>query len=533
MDFIDYCIRFCLYFFVCLYIMAFFHSVKNIMKLSAVAESLWGSRSRVIWLFLMAIVLLFSFLGAKEIWTQEHRWADIVSGMFYRHDFFHPYLGETRYYDKPLLSYWLMALFAWVSNGLSLWALRLPSVLAALLAIGSIYQIGKVQRGKSFGLLCGWMLVSTFYFVFWARVSSADMLNVGGILCALAWYVSRKNCAGFFDYSVFFIIVALTSLCKGLGGAIVPLIAVFVDMCLHRSFKQHLTRVLFLALIPGLLVYLLPFWLSSHFGGDTYGENGLYLVYKENILRYFQPFDHKDPVYTYLIYLPIYLMPWTLFFIPALIALPKRWQGLSLDAKWNVWSLVLIFLFFTLSGSRRSYYVLPIVPFAVLVTADWIMALPASAAIRQRLTAICVLISCITIFALMDAAPAWYYARYGAERFALALKHEAEKQKPWSAWNVVMLDAETKLIFYLQLPPDTKFVGAEGDRTKQEEADLLKRWPDVTHPAPNTIIISRKLYAPVLDKALPGYRKISLPAESALPFIKHNEADMPVAYIPS
>lgn len=502
------------------------------MKLSAAADFLWGSRAKFRWLFVISIILLFSFLGAKEIWTQEHRWADIVAGMFYRHDFFHPYLGEVRYYDKPLLSYWLIALFAWLMKGLNAWALRLPSALAGLLAVWSIYRIGITQRDKSFGMLCGWMLVTTFYFVFWARVSSADMLNVGGIMLATAWYLARRQRAGFFDYSVFFVIIALTSLCKGLGGAIVPLIVVFADMCLQRSFKQHLCPVLFAALIPGLLVYLLPFWLSSHFGGETYGENGLYLVYKENILRYFQPFDHVGPIYTYFIYLPIYLMPWTLFFIPALFTLPSRWQSMTLNARWNVLSCVLIFLFFTLSGSRRSYYVLPIVPFAVLMTADWIYAVYSSAVLRQRLAALCVMGSCLAIFVVMDVAPLWYYANCGVERFASRLKHEAEKQRPWERWNVVMLDAETKLSFYLGLPPETKNYDTKGDRAEQTESSLKQRWPILNAPESGTIIISRKLYAPVLDKSFPTYIKVMVPTGKCMSLEKDGDENMPIAYIP-
>jgi hypothetical protein len=350
---------------------------------------------------------------------------------------------------------------------------------------------------------------------------------------ALSWYVTRKSQAGFFDYSIFFIIIALTSLCKGLGGAIVPLLAVFVDMCLHRSFGQHLTKTLFASLIPGLLLYLLPFWLSSHFGGESYGENGLYLVYKENVLRYFQPFDHQGPIYTYFIYLPIYLMPWTLFFIPALLALPARWKAMSLNSKWNVWSCALIFLFFTLSGSRRSYYVLPIIPFAVLMTADWIFAVQASSAWRQRLAVLCVLASSLAVLVVMDVAPAWYYSQNGAQRFAAILKQEAEKHKPWRAWHIVMLDAETKLNFYLSLPPDTKNYSATGDRATQSAADLQQHWPVLSHPLPDTIIISRKLYTPELDRAFPGYIKVTMPQRLGLPFFRHNEADMPVAYIPS
>ncbi len=500
------------------------------MKQAFAADTLWGASARYRWLLLTTIVLLFTCLGAKEIWTQEHRWADIVAGMFYRHDFFHPYLGTVRYYDKPLLSYWMVAGFAWLFNSLNTWALRLPSALAGLLAVWSIYRIGCIQRGKSFGLLCGWMLVTTFYFVFWARVSSADMLNVGGTLFAICWYLARRHQATFFDYSVFFIILSLTCLCKGLGGAVLPVIAVFVDMCLQRSFKQHLTLKLLFSLIPGLMVYLIPFWLSNHFGGDAYGQSGLYLVYKENVLRYFQPFDHQGPIYTYFIYLPVYLMPWTLFFIPALFSLPSRYKAMTQEARFNLWTFVLIFLFFTLSGSRRSYYVLPIVPFAVLVTADWINV--SGAVWRQRLAGWCAIISVILIFVAMDILPAIYYSNCGIERFALALKHEVEKKKTWDPNQVVMLDAESKLSFYLQLPPTTQYLGVQGKREAQTAATLQQKWPMLKNPLPNVIVISRKLYAPILDQAFPEYTKVSVPHKQCLPFISGEEANEAVAYIP-
>ena len=37
-------------------------------------------------------------------------------------------------------------------------------------------------------------------------------------------------------------------------------------------------------------------------------------------------------------------------------------------------SLLLLFVFFTLSGSRRNYYVLPVVPFAILMMGEWFLA---------------------------------------------------------------------------------------------------------------------------------------------------------------
>lgn len=500
---------------------------------SKIVDLLWGQKARLGYLLLAATILLLTCLGAREIWTQEHRWADIVSGMFYRSDFLHPYLGQVRYYDKPLLSYWLIAVFAKVI-GLNMWALRLPSALSGLLAVWSIYWLGAKLKDERMGMLAGWMLLTTFYFVFWARTSSADMLNLAGSLFAIAWYMHHREKAGFSEYAIFFLVVALTSLCKGLVGAIIPAIAVSVDLVLRRAWRQHINATLFFAAMPALVVYLLPFWASSHFGGDSYGQSGLYLVYRENILRYFQPFDHKGPIYTYFIYLPVYALPWTLFFIPALCALKSRWSNLSQDAKWLNWTLLLIFLFFTLSGSRRNYYILPLVPFAILATAEWLTSDAASRIRYQILTAWLVLISYMALFIAMDVVPGWYYSKYGVNRFASILQQEASEIKPWKEWQVIMLDAESKLNFYLVLPPDTQNIGIKGDsRSQQTEDTLLMAWPVLNNKPTNTIFITRKLYLDILLPYFKGYRIVQLPAQPHIPLLEQHEASSPVAFIPN
>ncbi len=502
------------------------------MEQMTAVNYLWGKKSRLMYLFIAAIFLLFTFLGAREIWTQEHRWADIVWGMFYRHDFLHPYLGAARYYDKPLLSYWLIAIVAQLTGTFSTWVLRLPSAIAGLLAIFSIHHLGAQLKNKQLGMLSAWMLLTTFYFLFWARISSADMLNLGGILLAIAWYMSKRARANFFDYAIFFMILALTSLCKGLTGAIVPLIAIVVDICLQKSWRQHLRWTLFLAAIPALIIYFLPFWISTHFGGQSYGENGLYFVYRENILRYFQPFDHQGPIYIYFLYLPIYLLPWTLFFIPALTALFSRWKKMDSNERWIVWTLLVVFTFFTLSGSRRSYYVLPIVPFAILFTADWILSVAESTK-RQTLAGICIVSSYLFLLLAVDLLPAWYYSQYGVGRFATLLMTEAETIKPWPTWNVVMLDAEDKLRFYLKLSPEVKnYYHIKGARDAQTLNTLITAWPIITNPPANTIFISRGQYAPLLQPYFVHYRMVKLPQQSGIPFLRRHEINSPIAFIP-
>ena len=496
------------------------------MTFQMMGELLWGPRAKARYLYLVAAVLFFTCLGGKELWTQEHRWADIVSGMFIRHDFLHPYLGNAQYYDKPLLSYWMMAGLSWVMGGVNTLALRLPSAFAGLLALWSVVRMGAFIKDRALGLLAGWMFVTTYFLVFWARVSSADMLNVAGTFFALAWYLDHRDSTRFFDYLVFFITLALTALCKGLGGAIVPMIGVLVDVCQRRRFSVLANGRLYAALVPALILYFLPFWASSHFGGQQYGESGLYLVYRENILRYLQPFDHVDPFYTYFIFLPIYLLPWTVFFLPAIFALPRRYKNFNERERWLCLTLAAVFLFFTLSGSRRSYYVLPIVPFALLFTAEWLAA--STNAVLKKTVAGLIISMSIVLWIAIDMMPAWVSQNYGMPYFAKLIQVESEGQ----SYPIVLLDAESKVNFYLGLSPTAKNVPVVGDREAQTAATLRVRYPVLAHPDKNTIYVSRQLYLEALLPSFPGYRLVVMPASPFQAWISGSEADQPIAFVP-
>lgn len=493
------------------------------------SAKLWGHQAKVSYLFVAAAILLLSMLGGRELWTQEHRWADIVSGMFFRHDFLHPYLGENEYYDKPLLSYWLMAMLSWISGHISLWALRLPSALSGLLAIWSIYRIGTHLKDRSFGLLSGWLLLTTFYFIFWARTSSADMLNMAGALFAVSWYFDKKNQLGFFNYAVFFLVMALTALCKGLIGVVVPLLVILPDLLHQQQWKQHLRFSLVLGVVPGFIIYLLPFLISNHVGGAHYGESGLYQVYRENILRYFQPFDHKGPIYTYFIFLPVYLLPWAGFFIPAIFSLKSRWATMNWHSRWIVWSVFLLFMFFTLSGSRRNYYVLSIVPFAILLTADWIQ----SGSVRLHAWASKIAVIFFVVFLVnFNIVQPLYYSGGGIASFAETLKASVNQIQPWSAWQVTLLDAESKIGFYLQLSPETKNYSVVGPRNRQTVATLLQSWPLINQPKTRVIYITRKAYEPFLKEVFKkDFQWLEASPSLGERLLKIENPNAPVAFI--
>lgn len=491
---------------------------------------LWGDKGRFIYLWLAALLLLFIMLGAREIWTQEHRWADVVDYMLYSKDFLHPMLNGNEYYDKPLLSYWVIAGFAILTGDLSTWVLRLPSAMMGLVAVTSIYLLGCQLKNKRLGLLAGWMLLTTFYFIFWSRIASTDIMNLGGTLLAIAWYFLKRACPSFFNYFVFFVIVAVTALFKGLVAPVVVMIAVMMDIFLQKSWQQHFSQWRFYAaLILASVVYLLPFWISAHFGGTGYHSNGLALVYRENITRYFHPFDHQDPFYVYLYYLPIYLLPWTVFFVPAAMSFKRNLSSQAKSALWMKGVMLGLFLFFTLSGSRRGYYVLPMVPFAILMAADWIIMNGERAsryAVNMTILFYLVFLGYNALFL------PWFYRSGGVMTFREVLNKEVSKIHPLSDWSFSLLDAQTKLTFYLKCRPNVVNYGIVGLREAQTLESVQKTWKSLQAMPKNTIFVTRRLYEPILAPVFKDFILVESEPTYRERFFHKKDPEAPVAYVP-
>lgn len=315
----------------------------------------------------VAIFLAVWYLGARELWGSEERWAEIVREMRLTGDYFHPTINGEPYFDKPLLSYWLVAAAAAVTGKLDEWTVRLPSVLAAFLALATTIRLGRRLGSEQQARTAGWILLSTDGFLFWTRTGEADMENLAAIILAVAWYWARRDKPTFVSYLVFYAICFIGAQTKGMAAIAVPMVAVLPDLIHESRWKRHLSVPHVLALVAGLLLYLGPLAYADLTRG-SYQASGLAMAFKENVTRYFRPFDHKEPFYIYFYYLPMLIFPWVPLLVASLWASVTWFRKLDWPTKWLAISTVLIFLFFTLSGSRRSYYLLPILPFCALLS---------------------------------------------------------------------------------------------------------------------------------------------------------------------
>lgn len=330
------------------------------------------------WCF--AVAVLFAFLGRNALWGSENRWAEITREMILTGDYLHPAVNWRIYFDKPQLSYWLIVPFMAVFGAEEL-AARIPSALAALVALYGIIELGKSLYDRRTGLLAGWLTLGCYGFLFWGRTAAADMANTAATVLAVSFFYKVEKRAGFVDYFTFYLIGFLGALTKGLPALVIPVAFLAPHLLADGNWKPHLKFRHLAALLLGAGIYLLPFWAAAEvpfaeplrYPAGAQALSGLELVWRENIIRVFRAFDHKDPIYSYLYNLPRIMLPWTLLILPAVIGYLRKWKELPVQSRELLSGILLVFILFTASTSRRWYYVLPLAPFCALLGAAAIL----------------------------------------------------------------------------------------------------------------------------------------------------------------
>ncbi len=229
--------------------------------------------------------------------------------------------------------------------------------------------IARRLYGDDTAILTGAILATSFSFVFFSRTAAADIENVAGILAVLWVFLRNEHRPPGVWTLVLWLLMALTSLTKGLLGFVVPIMIVGVyatfaapgwrvAMLIERN-RWLFNRMTLTALPLAVCVYLGPFLLSMACGGSA---DGLAMVYRENLQRFFDPVNHRGPIYLYVGAIFVLMAPWSLLlpaaFWPAgtVSNEARRGRVFALAYFWGT------FAFFTLSASRRSYYLLPILP---------------------------------------------------------------------------------------------------------------------------------------------------------------------------
>lgn len=328
----------------------------------------------IIFIVLCLFVFLYIMpLGVRPIFVDdEARYGEIPREMIASGDWVVPRLNGLRYFEKPVLGYWL--------NGASIllfgenaFAVRLPTALAAgfsALLVFLLLRSRTPKEDKQTAPLGALIFLSCFAVIvigtFAALDSMLSFFLTGAMFFFFFAVTSRQGsgrekvmlaAAGFFTGLAFLIKGFLVFVVLGLsmGGFLIW----------QQRFKD-LLRMAWLPLVVAL-VTVLPWGIMIHLREPDYWN---YFFWNEHVRRFLSDdAQHKEPFWFFLAIAPAMCLPWTFAIPAALNGLRKKISPQDDLIRFCICWLLLPFLFFSASKGKLITYILPCFPpFAILVT---------------------------------------------------------------------------------------------------------------------------------------------------------------------
>jgi len=344
---------------------------------------LWG----IPFILILLYVCLFCGLGAIGlVGPDEPRYAAIARAMAETHDWVTPRLWGTPWFEKPVLYYWLAGI-AMRIFGVGEFAARLPSALAALLAVAAV----KWAALRSFGLGAAWysllMLPTSVAMIGFSRAAGPDMLFAGLLTAAMAvaCEMLQRPRPGPILRVAFGFILGAAVLAKGPAAIILAGGATLMWAALCRQWRAPF-RFLHPLIIVVFCATALPWYILCALRNPDFLR---VFIWQHNFQRYLTPvFEHRQPFWFFGYILLLAVFPWILFLGAALFdaffRLKNRAAVNSIDTFFACWASFPI-LFFSLSQSKLPGYILPAIPPLFLVLGQWVssaMALKTKSVLR-------------------------------------------------------------------------------------------------------------------------------------------------------
>jgi 4-amino-4-deoxy-L-arabinose transferase-like glycosyltransferase len=325
----------------------------------------------VVCLFTVAIALAYlSMLGSFALAEpDEPRYAEIPREMIASGDWVTPRLNYVKYFEKPPLVYWLTAtnfeLFG-MSEGVA----RLWPAIFGLVGVGIAGALGWSMFGSWTGGAAAALLATTPLYFGLSQILILDMPLTGLMTVALGafWFAYSNRRRRRPLVWLLYVAAALGVLTKGPVAPLLIGATIFVFLLLDRNVRA-LRWVLSPLGIGLFLIIALPwFVLVSHRNPEFVD----FFVIKQHVGRFLTPDEHREPLW---FFVPIVLggmLPWTAFvlltprLLPGFLKRLATWQVSPATLYCVSWAGV-VFIFFSLSGSKLATYILPMFcPLAIL-----------------------------------------------------------------------------------------------------------------------------------------------------------------------
>ncbi len=376
-------------------------------------------KTNLVWLLFAALIVAVYLTGLTIplLGPDEPRYAQVAREMFLRNDWITPTLGGFDWFEKPALLYWLQ-IASYKLFGVSEFAARFGSALFGLGTVLSLWILGKSvsssgfqvpseetkdQKPKTKTAFANWLALiaaSSIGLIVFSRGASFDIIltfPITASLVAFFIYDSKNSASSALKYLfAFYFFIGVALIAKGLVGIVFPLAIVAFYYILSRRVPS---KTFIFSLFWGTLVALL---VACVWYLPMYQVNGWKFIDDFFIQHHFQRYTsnkylHPQPFYFFLWVLPLMTLPWMPFFLASIWNLVKkiisrkdakthREELSSLQSPLSTFALawlIVPLVFFSISGSKLPGYILPALPAALILTAEYVWRFAEKSAKRR------------------------------------------------------------------------------------------------------------------------------------------------------
>jgi 4-amino-4-deoxy-L-arabinose transferase-like glycosyltransferase len=419
------------------------------------------SRTRIVLLLgVFCLVVFLAGLGATPLTDRdEGEYGASVAEMVRTGDYLTPRLNGRTYFEKPILTFWLIAASYHVF-GHNEFSVRLPSAVCAVLLVLLTFLFAARVAGERVGLWAAVCLTLCLGTLMIGRTVLTDMpltLFTTASLFSFFWAVRRpEKRAARWWYVLAFAFLGLAFLTKGPVALAVCLGPAGLFVMANRRLIRTLKEVPWLW---GLLVFVLiagPWYVTSLVVHGEKFWRGFFIG--QNVARLTSSVLGMGA--SFLLYVPVmvvFFFPWIGLAVPGLVKslrpgrLTERTDDPASDLDFLcAWWVIVVLIAFSIAQTKLPSYIYPLFPaLAVLAGRTMVRLQDGVAGLWTRIGAGLIVVPLgLLLCGLLGAMP-WLLPRlaakaklrYDSSEYAFVARDLPDMTWIWLALAVVMLAA--------------------------------------------------------------------------------------------
>ncbi|MDR4503525.1 MAG: glycosyltransferase family 39 protein [Candidatus Scalindua sp.] len=328
------------------------------------------------WLVLMLLAVSFVGIFDHDLWTSDEPRVAEIGREFLDDDasLAVPTLGREPFLEKPPLYFWCVALSYKTFGGPSASAARIPSVFFGLGTLLFTYLLARKMYGRNSALWsCMVLALSTEYFTI-THKSLVDISLVFFVTGTVYWLylaLTEKKDKKMIYYALCYLFATGAFFTKGFLGLALPALVFICSIAWTRQWSELKKARLWMGfLIVGAGISL---WLSDLWKEGSWEYISTFLVH--NNLQRFMPGTgysggHEKPFYYYMCVYWSAFAPWSVL-TPAILLYICRKGFQEKQILFPVLWFLSGFLLLSLAETKRSIYIVPLLPPISILTGAW------------------------------------------------------------------------------------------------------------------------------------------------------------------